>query len=140
MGCLAVWDQRALKQTVVRGYAGALGRFRRPLNLVAPLGRWPLLPPPGTALSSCYLSHRAIDGEEPTVFAALLRALYNRALLRHASYLVIGFAAGDPLSSVLAGYRTFPYLSELHLAAWEDGEAAVSEIDGRLPSPEIAVL
>jgi len=97
-------------------------------------------PPPGTALRSCYASHRAIDGDAPAVFAALLRALYNRAVVRGAAYLLIGLDAADPLRSVLTGYRTLPYLSDLYLAAWEDGEAAASQVDGRLAGPEIAVL
>jgi len=140
VGCLAVWDQSAVKQTVVRGYSGALARWRAPLNLVAPLAGWPRLPAPGTALRSCYASHRAIDGDAPAVFAALLCALYNRAVVRGAAYLLIGLDAADPLRSVLTGYRTLPYLSDLYLAAWEDGEAAASQVDGRLAGPEIAVL
>jgi hypothetical protein len=140
VGCLAAWDQRAVKQTVVRGYSGALGRWRPLLNLLAPLGGWQRLPAPGTALRSSYATHRTADGDDPAVFAALLRALYNRAVLRGDGYLLIGFDEADPWRAVLSGYRATPYISDLYFAAWEDGEEAVSRIKGRLVGPEIALL
>jgi hypothetical protein len=140
VGCLAAWDQGAVKQTVVRGYAGALARFRRPLNLVAPLAGWPRLPAPGTALRFCYASHRAVDGDDAAVFAALLRAVANQAAERGCDWLMIGLAAADPWREALRGYRAFPYASDLSLAAWEDGEAAIGRLDGRLPGIEVAVL
>jgi hypothetical protein len=134
VGCLAAWDQSAVKQLVVRGYSGALAAWRPLLNLVA------RLPPPGAPLRSCWASHRAIDHDDREVFAALLRAVYNSAVHQGHHYLTIGFGEADPLRSVLAGYRTTSYLSDLYLAAWEDGEAAAAGVDGRPPDPEIAVL
>jgi hypothetical protein len=134
VGCLAAWDQSAVKQLVVRGYSGALAFWRPLLNLGV------RLPPPGSPLRSCYASHRAIDQDNPDVFAALLRAVHNRAVRQGQHYLTIGFGEGDPLRAVLKGYRATSYLSDLYLAAWEDGEAAAAEVDGRPPDPEIAVL
>jgi hypothetical protein len=134
VGCLAAWDQSAVKQLVVRGYSGALAAWRPLLNLLV------RLPAPGTRLRSCYASHRAIDDDDPAIFAALLRAVYNRAVRQGQHYLTIGLGEGDPLRSVLAGHRATTYLSGLYLAAWEDGEAAAFQVDGRPPDPEIAVL
>jgi hypothetical protein len=139
-GCLAAWDQRAVKQLVVRGYGGALAAWRPLLNLLAPLGGWPRLPAPGSALASCYASHRAVDGDDPAVFAALLRAACNRAVRQGCRFLTFGLGAADPARAALAGYRVTPYRSDLYLAAWEDGEAAASRVDGRLPGLEIALL
>ncbi len=151
VGCLAAWDQRAVKQTVVRGYGGALARWRRPLNLIAPLAGWPRLPDPGSELRGCFASHRAVDGpaagdgadgaDGARVFAALLRAVYNRAAReRRWRYLIIGFGEADPWRAALRRYRVLPYPSDLYLAGWEDSEAAISRVDGRLPAPEAAVL
>ena len=140
VGCLAAWDQSAVKQLVVRGYSGALAGWRPLLNLLAPLGGWPRLPAPGTGLRFCYASHLAVDGDDREVFAALLRSVYNRAVRQGCHYLTIGLGAADPLRAVLAGYRATSYPSDLYLAAWEDGEAAASQVDGRLFGPEIAVL
>jgi hypothetical protein len=140
-GCLAVWDQRAFKQTVVRGYAASLERWRRPLNHMSALTGWPRLPDPGTELRCSFASHRAVDGDDPRIFAALLRALYNHAAgERRCRYLMIGFGEADPWRAVLRDYRTLPYPSDLYLAGWDDSEAAISQVDGRLPAPEIAVL
>jgi hypothetical protein len=141
VGCLALWDQRAVKQTVVRGYHRHLERWRKPLNRFAALAGRPQLPDPGTELRCCFASHRAVDGDSARVFAALLRALYNHAAgERRCRYLMIGFGEADPWRAVLRGYRALPYRSDLYLAGWEDGEAAISQVDGRLPAPEVAVL
>jgi hypothetical protein len=141
VGCLAAWDQSAVKQTVVRGYSGALAHWRKPLNLLAPLTGLPRLPAPGTELRSCFASHRAVDGDSGAVFAALLRAVYNHAALRRHRYLTLCLGESDPWRAVLRRYRTFPYPSELYLAAWEqEGQAAADRVDGRLPGVEAALL
>jgi hypothetical protein len=141
VGCLAAWDQGAVKQTVVRGYSGALAHWRKPLNLLAPLTGLPRLPAPGTELRSCFASHRAVDGDSAAVFAALLRAVYNHAAQRRHRYLTLGLGECDPWRAVLRRYRTFPYPSELYLAAWEqEGQAAADRVDGRLPGVEAALL
>ena len=147
VGCLAAWNQKSFKQTVVRGYSGALARFRKPLNLLARLaGRLPL-PDPGTPLRSSFASHRAIDGDEKPVFAALLGAVARHAHERGDSFLLIGFAPADPLRAVASGSRraalgsgAIPYRSRLYLAAWPEGEGEIARVDARIPGPEAALL
>ena len=141
IGCVACWDQSGFKQTVVRGYAPKLTRWRRPLNLAARLGGWPVLPAPGTPLHYCYASHLAVDDDNPIIFAALLRELYNRALERGYDYVMIGLSEANPLRSVLtAAYRHLSYISRLYLLAWQAESALLSALDGRIAGPEIAVL
>jgi len=140
VGCVACWDQGGFKQTVVRSYSGVIARWRKVINLAAPLGGWPTLPDPHTPLRHCYASHLAIDNDDPSVFAALLRALYNHTVERHARYFMLGLSETNPFCAIAKTYRPITYASQLYLVAWDDGSEAVSKVDARVPGPEVAVL
>jgi hypothetical protein len=141
VGCLALWDQHRFKQTVVRGYAGALGRWRPVVNLGARLGGWPDLPPPNAPFHFAFASHFAVDNDQPAVFAALLRAVYCEAAANGYSYFMLGLADGSSgLKLVRATYRYIDYPSRLYLVAWPDEPGPLARLDDRLPGVEIAVL
>ena len=140
VGCLACWDQSRFKQTVVRGYSGPIARWRPLINALSKFGGWPTLPNPHTPLHYCYASHLAIDDDDPQVFAALLRALYNHAAAQNYSYFMIGLSEANPLCEIVKTYRPITYIGQLYLVAWEDGQEAVTHVDHRIPAPEIAVL
>ncbi len=141
VGCLALWDQSGFKQTVVRGYSGATARWRWAINLAANLSGLPVLPPPGASLLYCHASHLACDDDDPELFAALLRAFYNAVAECGYDYFLIGLSSADPLRAVVTRtYRYITYTSQLYLVAWEDGREAVSQVDARVPGPEIAIL
>src|SRR5262245_10177189 len=72
VGTAALWDQSAFKQVVVRGYSPGLARARWWINRGAWLLGAPRLPAPGRALPHAYLSHVAVDGDDPSVFDRLL--------------------------------------------------------------------
>ena len=141
VGCLACWDQTSFKQTVVRGYSGSLARWRKLLNLFSPLGILPYLPEPNTSLRHSYASHLAIENDDPEIFAILLRAIYNENQQRGYSYFMIGLVESNPLRAVVQEYRPLTYISQLYLVGWEDGQAAIADVDKQLiPAPEIAML
>lgn len=140
VGCLALWNQRSFKQTVVRGYSGALARFRPWVNLISPLGLFPYLPEVGTPLKQSHACLPAIDEDDPLVFAALLRALYNEAVERNDHYFTIGLAEPHPFHEAVKTYRPLTYASRIYLAGWDDSFAETSSVDGRIPHIETAVL
>jgi hypothetical protein len=72
VGCLAVWDQSGYKQAVIRGYDTTLMRWRKWINVASRFTPIPHLPPVGTTINMAYLSHLAIDDDDPNVFAGLL--------------------------------------------------------------------
>ena len=59
--CIAVWDQRAYKQIVVRGYRRPLGALRPLHNLWARVAKRPFLPIVGQRLEQVFLAFRAFD-------------------------------------------------------------------------------
>jgi hypothetical protein len=137
IGCLARWDQRAFKQVRVRGYEPGLARWRLAINLFAPLLGAPRLPQPGEELRFAYLSHVAIDDDDPRVLRALVDAARDVPAL---DYLVLGLAERHPLLAAFAGMRVRRYVSQLYLVSWEDGHAAIEALDGRPPHVEVATL
>jgi hypothetical protein len=137
--CLAVWDQSAAKQTVVRGYAPWLRRLRPLVNVAAPLAALPHLPPVGAALRQAYLSHVAVEDDDVGIFRALLRAGLTRSRRRGCTLALIGLATGHPFADVVAQRRGVRYRSLLHLVAWPDAPASLDHAP-RLPHPEIAIM
>lgn len=140
-GCLALWDQRSFKQTVVCGYAKRLGRVRPFFNLVAPFMGRPRLPAPGARLESAFLSHVAVATDDEETLVALIAGASREALRRGIDYIMIAFADRNPLATVIR--RRFPchsYVSMIYVVYWEDGAAAAAELDGRMPHPEMAIL
>jgi hypothetical protein len=141
VGTAALWDQTAFKQVMVRGYAPGLARWRSWINRGARLVGAPRFPDPGTALPHAYLSHVAVDGDDPKVFARLLRAALDEARRRRYAYVVAGFAERHPLLAVARGLcRAREYGSLLHVVHGEGGAAAASRLDGRVPHVEVALL
>lgn len=140
IGCMACWDQSTFKQTVLRGYSKSLARWRRMLNGLSTLGGWPYLPDPDTPLRHSYAGHIAVDDDDPRVFAALLRELYNYNLEKGYNYFMIGLAESNPFRSLVKTYHPLTYISQIYLVDWKNDMAVMKEIDRRIPGLEIAVL
>jgi len=141
VGCLALWDQSPFKQLVVRGYSGGMRRARLLINLLTRFMDVPRLPPVGTPLSYCFVSHLAVDHDDPHIFASLLRAAYNATYRRGFNYFLLGMAEINPLRPMLTKrYLHITYPSQIYLMSWEDGLEAVAQVDPRIPGLEIAIL
>jgi hypothetical protein len=141
VGSLALWDQSAFKQVVVRGYASRLSRWRPWVNLLAPWLGTPRLPDPGQPLPHAYLSHLAVDGDDPEIFRALVEAAHAEARARRYVYVVIGLAARHPWRAwIESRFNPRTYASVLYAVHWEDGAQAVADLDERMPHVEVALL
>ena len=132
-GCVALWDQRDWKQTVVRSYSGALARSRWILNL---LGAG--LPPAGSVVPMAWLSHLAVDEDRPEVFESLVQSV-----LAHVrpgpdlEWLTLGLAARHPLSSTARRFAAHTHASRLY-AVHQPGTNI--RLDSRIPHVEVALL
>jgi hypothetical protein len=140
-GCLALWDQRSFKQTVIRDYIRRLARVRPIFNAVAPIFGRPSLPAPGASLQSAFLSHVAVGQDDPETLIALVQQACRHALQRGLDYVMIAFAERNPLTSVIRKkFSCHRYVSMVYVVYWEDGTDHVSRLDGRIPHPEMAIL
>ncbi len=141
LACAAIWDQRSVKQIVVRGYSGHL-RWAKPLvNLAAAFLGSPRLPRIGMPMSHAFLSHLAFPVDQPQVAAWLIHLLRGLAHSRSIDYLVLGFDSRDPRFLYLRRiFRSREYVSRIYVVHWEDGAPLAQSLDGRLLGPEVATL
>lgn len=140
VACAALWDQRAFKQTVVRGYATTLRRLRPFYNAAAAVLGRPRLPRIGEALSNAYISHVAADS--PQHIEWLIRLLHSSAYSRKIDYLTLAFDERDPrLPHLRKAFKPREYVTRLYAVHWPDGASLASSLQtDRLLAPEIAIL
>ena len=137
--CAGLWDQRAFKQTVVRGYASRLARWRPLIDLAGRLTGGPRLPPVGTILASAMVTPLVSSNSEDTI--ALIRRLAAAAAARRLDSLILGLAANDPrLDPVRTAFRGREYHSRLYVVSWPGLGLSAGEIDDRILAPEVAWL
>jgi hypothetical protein len=91
-------------------------------------------------VKQCFASHLAVDHDDVDLFAPLLRAVYNDAAERGASYLLLGLPDAHPFRPIVEAYRHISYPSQLYLVGWEDSWEAMARVDRRIPGVEAAVL
>ncbi|MDB5330830.1 MAG: hypothetical protein JWP03_1981 [Phycisphaerales bacterium] len=139
--CAAIWDQRSVKQTVIRDYSPALRRLRPLLNVGAAILGRPRLPAPGRALAQAFASHVVADPHSPQLVHRLIQVLCETAHPRGIDYLVVGFDSRDARLALLRkAFRPREYVSRLYAVHWQDGAELASGLDGRLLAPEVALL
>lgn len=136
-GIVALWDQSAYKQAVVRGYSGWL----KAVSLASPL-----LPRIGAHVRSAYASLVCMANDDAVLFARMLREVYNLAASGGFDYLLVGLDARDPLLPIARAYTHFTYPSRLYLARWADrspmssGDPIHEQLDERPAYVDIATL
>jgi hypothetical protein len=114
-----VWDPRAFKQTRIHGYAPRVARLRPILNPLLRLRGVPPLPRAGSTLAAAFLSHVAVDGDDPATFLALLDDARAAARARGIEWLATAFVDGHPLlASLLRAARPRTYRTVLYALCW----------------------
>jgi len=140
-GCVAVWDQRAQRQTVIRRYPPLLATLRPLINLAAPALKLPYLPAEGSALAQATLSHLAVADDRPATFLGLVAAALDQAKRRGFQAAILGFASSRPWrEELLWRFRAIEYRTTLYLAYWRDAAARVAALRPSTPHPELGLL
>ncbi len=141
VGCVALWNQGAFKQTVVRGFSKRVKYFRWLINLTARALGIPTLPAVNSKIKHAYASHLAVDYDDPEIYKALVRSLYNHAVDDGFYYFMVGLCENHPfLEQTQKEYAHIDYKSILYLVTWDMDKDVQAELDDRLPAPEIAIL
>jgi hypothetical protein len=104
-GCVAVWDPRGVKRTVVEEYRGSMRRVRLGHDLLAAVVRGPKLPAPGGELRYAYATHQAVPSGDPAVLRALLEAVHADLRGRGLAFVSWWVPDGDSLSCAFGGFR-----------------------------------
>jgi hypothetical protein len=133
VGVIALWDQTAYKQAIVRGYSGWL-------RAVAPLMRLPRI---GQEIRSAYASLLCVRDDNAVLFERLLREVYGLAHSRGFDYVLVGLDARDPLLRTARAYPHFSYRSRFYLGprpAGSSGDRLYEQLDDRPAYIDIATL
>jgi hypothetical protein len=116
-GILAIWDQGAYKQTVIRGYGGLVGAAKGIVDLgLRAAGARPL-PAAGWILRSAFAF--GLIARDVAAFDALLGPALEEARSRGLDALMVGFAEGDPLLRSAGRRLGLPYGSAVFRVAEE---------------------
>jgi hypothetical protein len=140
IACAALWDQRAIKQSVVRGYSSHLQWSRHLLNVAATVMGKPRLPRVGTPISYAFVSQLA-HPDQPDFAECLIALLQETACARGIDYLTFGLDSRDPrLAHLRKAFHPREYVSRIYAVHWEDGATFAESLDNRLLGPEVAIL
>jgi hypothetical protein len=138
-GCVAIWDQRAFKQIIARGYCFPISLFRTSYNRFAGLTGRLTLPRVGDQLQQVFLSFLALDKHIGEITVDVVREALLLAKYRGAKAGTLGVSTKNPLGDTLKNcLHTSIYRSCIETITWDDGLDL--NLDGRPPQPEVAIL
>lgn len=138
VACVALWDQRRIKQTVVHSYRSPLRVLRHPYNAWAALRGRVGLPAPTRQLDQAYLAFLASTLPIRETLELLRDALWQLQQ-RGIAVGVLGLATGNPLRVALE--KAWPCLAyDTKIESVCFGEDPLPGLDGRSPQPEAALL
>lgn len=143
VGVIALWDQTAYKQAIVRGYSGWLRLAATIASRSAHVFPRAALPGVGDEVTSAYASLICVENDDAQLFRRLLREVYILANQRRFDYLLVGLDARDPLLRVVRAYPHVSYPSRLYLARWLNQSCPESDhepLDKRLAYVDVATL
>ncbi len=139
VGSVALWDQRGMKQSVIKGYRAPLKQLRLLYNIYAHFTKQMKLPEPGQQLDHLFLAFFAFD-EVKVAVEILQEALYLAHTLKGVDGCTLGLISTHPILPTLK--RTFKpviYLTEIETVVLQ-GEEGKDTLDERLIQPEVALL
>jgi hypothetical protein len=140
VGVVGRWDQSAFKQTRVISYSRRLRWMVPAANALQTLLGAPSFPEPGQYVPFFYVCFIAVDRDDPGVFRALLRQIYNDSVGSSFRYAMVGLHERDPLLATVKDYSLTPFAGRLFCVCFADGEHRFRTLDGRVPYVEAATL
>jgi hypothetical protein len=139
LGCLAAWDQSAVRQTHIERYAQPLRALRPLINAAASISPLKPLPPPGGRVPYLYISCIAVQGNDVPLFRALFRFAYNHLRRGRWHYAIAGLHENDPLAQVLCEYRRIEAAGQLFIVHYPEDGDPLPGIDARTRTFEMAL-
>ena len=139
-GVLAVWNQKSIKQIVVKRYNDKVRYLRFVYNVYCKLKGLPGLPKQGQSLNSCVVSFLAIESDDLNVFRELIWKVNE--VCKGAKYhcFIVGLHEKDPKIKVIKAFAHRKYLSNAYLVAWKNEKDFLKKIDNRVPYLETGLL
>jgi len=141
VACIALWDQRNFRQTVIREYGRTTRIVRPAVNLAAKFLNTPRLPEPNSILAQAFLSPLAIDPGYAALLPDLITLCAPTATQCGVEFLTLGLAANDSrLPMLKKHFNSRVYQSRLYCVAWPDSPATSQDFASTHCLPEVALL
>lgn len=139
LGCLAIWDQRKVKQTVVKGYKPPYKSIRILYNIYAKFANKLILPESGEMIEQVYLSFFALDSTIDHLAVDILREALFKSAQKNADIATLGLSTSNPMLKLIKSkFPVQTYHTCIEAVAWQ-AEDIVS-LDSRPAQPEVAFL
>ena len=135
----AIWDQQALKQTVVRGYRFPLAQVRRVYNAYARLSGRVALPGIGERIPYAFIAFLAMQ-DDSELSAEVISSALALVKARQLPIAMLGTNADSSLAPLLDQIPQELYETTIYSVSWEDPASPALPTDGRVVQPEIAIL
>lgn len=137
--CLALWDQRPFKQSVIKGYRKPLMQFRWLYNVHARLTKRVELPAVGNELDYVYIAFFASD-DDKIALRAIQEAIYL-AQRKQASSCLLGLSSKHKLLVQLqSALKPSIYRTEIETVVLDRDKGYQPCLDNLIIQPEIALL
>jgi len=122
VGTMALWDQRAFRQTVVKGYQGPLRSLRPVYNVWAQIAGGIRLPKPGQKLNYAYVAIPVAP--ERFIFKQLLAQIIESAKSIGLEYVLLGCHESDEHWSLIKSVSARSYRTRVYRVRWPDGSSS----------------
>lgn len=138
--CFALWDQRAFKQSVVKGYKAPLKHLRILYNGYARMTKRVELPQAGKALEHLYVAFFACDDDDTDLAVNVLKEAAYIARAKGATSCVMGISSHHVLLPILK-HRLKPeiYRTQIEVVTLK-GDDQYTNTSERIIQPEVALL
>jgi hypothetical protein len=136
VACGAVWDQRAFRQTVIRGYSRPLALMRPLVNFAGRILGTPRLPVVGSALAHAFLSPLGFADGAEALLPDFVAASFPLAAQCGAEFLTLAVPSDDPrLPALRRCFSTRTWTSRLYQVCWPEmcRNAATQQSPGQAP-------
>lgn len=141
VGCLALWDARAVKQMVVTAYRGPMRRARLAYDLAARMVGMSPLPSPGEAFRYLYATHQAVPSGDPRVLRALLTMAHREARQKRTHHFISACAPFCcPLDAAYRGFHVTNLRARLFVVALPDVQVPDAVSNGAWLGFEMALV
>ena len=143
IACLALWDQRAYKQTVAKSYRFPLNKLRIMVNFFASMTGKMRLPKEGEMLDLIYLSFFAINDNYQDLSLSLIQDALYKAKDRGAKGITLGLSDANPiLPMIKSTFHTHSYQTCIETVSWTDKKNSKQPLlfSHSQVQPEIALL
>lgn len=138
--CFALWDQRAFKQSIIKGYKAPLNYLRILYNWYARMTKRVELPKAGKALEHLYIAFFAYDADDTDLTVNVLKEAAYLACAKGATSCVMGISSQHVLLPILK-YTLKPeiYRTQIEVVTL-NGDDQYTNASERIIQPEVALL